>query len=414
MKSKTILWLALALSGGLLSCSTAIERPTEISNFPDGGTYISEIHMIDVRNGWAWSSRGTEDSDLLLHTTDGGRTWQDRTPRALPYVSEGSCFLDSQIAWVSTLDRKTDVGGLLRTTNGGKTWSVLIRQGTAAYGGFTEMSGLHFSNARDGVARVADGSAGSTWFRFFETHNGGKDWQPIAIIPPGASYAPPGAAIGISDIAPESLGYCPPANVVITHGDLDDEKPKDAIRISLSTNLGESWRDLRLPLPSEKYREGLVECDTPVFLDDKNGWLPAHIVKYGGGYTFKWNVLAFYITRDRGETWRPRPGIIEGGTNLVGGYGQYDMVSSRDIFVCNGTNLSVTHDGARTWRTIRPNIDFDRTSSRGGVLQIDFVEATHGWAALYDTVDDSHNKYYLYKTSDGGKTWTELPLRISR
>ncbi len=162
------------------------------------------------------------------------------------------------------------------------------------------------------------------------------------------------------------------------------------------------------------YRDGLVECDTPIFLNGKNGWMPVRIVKWNAGHVLAWNVLAFYTTDDGGETWTPRPGIIEGGTNFVGSYRQLDLVSGRDIFVCNGANLCVTHDGAESWRTIKPDIDLDRASSHGGVLQIDFVDATHGWAVVYDTFKDfPHEKYYVYKTSDGGATWMELPLRIA-
>jgi photosystem II stability/assembly factor-like uncharacterized protein len=418
MKPKPILCLALVLSGCLIGYSTVNVRPVAMSNTTAVGTYISEIHMIDARNGWAWSS-GDEYSNLLqntllLHTSDGGQTWQDRTPRTFPYTTEGSCFLNSQTAWVSTLDRKTHGGGLLHTTDGGKSWSVLIKQGTASYGCLTGDSNCHFFNVNDGVANTADYSAGSVDVCFYETHDGGKNWKPVVIIPPGGRYPNerPGT-IGLSDINPESMGYCPPVNVVITHGDMDDEQPKDAVRLSITTNLGTMWRDVNLPLPSEKYRDGLVECDDPVFLDGKNGWLPVRILKRNADESVAWNVLAFFATDDGGETWTSRPGIIEGGTNFVGSYRQLDIVSVKDIFVCNGANLYVTHDGAKNWREIKPNIDFDRTSSHGGVLQIDFVDAAHAWAVVYDTFNDCpHDKYYLYKTSDGGTTWAELPLKI--
>lgn len=408
-----MLCLVLVLGGGLIGCSTVNERPAGMSNATAVGTYISEIHMIDGKNGWAWSG-GIEGSNLLLHTSNGGRTWQDRTPRTFPYTTEGSYFLNSQTAWVSTLDRKTYGGGLLHTTDGGKSWTVLIKQGTASYGCLTENSDCHFFNANDGVANTADYSAGSVHVCFYETHDGGKNWKPVVIIPPGGRYLNerPGT-IGLSDITPETMGYCPPGNAVITHGDMDDEQPKDAVHLSITTNLGKMWRDVNLPLPSEKYRDGLVECDAPIFLNGKNGWLPVRILKRNADESVAWNVLAFFATDDGGETWTPRPGIIEGGANFVGSYRQLDIVSVRDIFVCNGANLCVTRDGAQSWQTITPNIDFDRTFSHGGVLQIDFVDSMHGWAVVYDTFKDfPHEKYYFYKTSDGGKHWMVLPLKI--
>jgi len=95
------------------------------------------------------------------------------------------------------------------------------------------------------------------------------------------------------------------------------------------------------------------------------------------------------------------PTAIECITNSLAGRGQFDIVSARDIFVCNGANLYVTHDAAKSWQTIKPNIDFDRTSSHGEVYRIDFVDARHGWAVIYDNFP--HPKYYLYETSDAGQ-----------
>jgi photosystem II stability/assembly factor-like uncharacterized protein len=412
MKPKLVLGLALVLNSGLFGCSTLTERPAEISNAGDKADYISEIHMVDAGNGWAWSG-GVEGRHLLLHTSDGGRTWMDRTPRAFPYIADGSCFLNSQTAWVSTLDRKNYVGGLLRTTDGGKSWSVLIRQGTASYGCFTENSTSRFFNAHHGVANTADYSAGSVDVCFYKTDNGGKDWKPVVIIPPGGSYAnePPGT-IGLSDIAPETVGYCPPENVVITHGDMDDEKPKDAVRLSVSTNLGKQWHDLSLPLPSQKYREGFVGCGTPVFIDEKNGWLPVHIARRNTDETVAWNVMAFYATHDGGETWSPRSGIIDGGTNQ---FGQFDTVSSKDIFVRCGASLFVTHDGAQSWQIITPDIDLGLEGAKRYVTQMDFVDVNHGWMIISDNTQFSPGgNCMLYKTSNGGTTWTQLPLKFLR
>ena len=82
--------------------------------------------MLDATNGWAWSN-GLAGQQLLLRTSNGGQTWREVTPRAFPYLEFGGWFLDSQTAWVSTLDRKTYDGGLLHTADGGKSWSVLAQ-----------------------------------------------------------------------------------------------------------------------------------------------------------------------------------------------------------------------------------------------------------------------------------------------
>jgi photosystem II stability/assembly factor-like uncharacterized protein len=412
MKSKLILCLALVLSGGLfVGCAVVKEHSASISNPTGAENFISDIQMLDASNGWAQT--GDPDDFRVLHTTDGGQTWSDVTPRPLPAkvwdcVFPKCHFPKPQMAWISYYDKKTC---LLLTTNGGKSWLPWKPLGTFdndIHNYFLGYVSCRFLNASDGLADSIDGSAGSTWHIFFETHDGGLTWKPVR-----PDDQEPSATIGVSDINPDRMGFYPPANVIIAHGDMDDEKPKDAVRLSISTNLGQSWRDVSLPLPSEKYREGLVVPEEPVFLDARHVWLPAHIIKENANGSLAWNVLVFYATDDGGWTWTPRPGMVEFGTNHIGDERQLDIVSARDIFVCDGPDLYVTHNGAQSWQTIKPNIDFDRMSSNGGVAQIDFVDATHGWAVHYDTFDRApHDKYYLYKTSDGGANWVKLPLKI--
>ena len=80
-----------------------------------------------------------------------------------------------------------------------------------------------------------------------------------------------------------------------------------------------------------------------------------------------------------------------------------------------GPNLYVTHNGARSWRTIKPNVDFglEGAKSRRDVSRMDFVDATHGWILISDNHSFApYGKCPLYRTSDGGSTWTELPLKI--
>ena len=115
------------------------------------------------------------------------------------------------------------------------------------------------------------------------------------------------------------------------------------------------------------------------------------------------------------STWTARPGILEHASSYTqwSFAGQFDVVSLRDVFVRGGPNLYVTSDGARSWRTVKPNIDFGLEGSKWDVSRMDFVDTTHGWILIYDNVNDSpYGHHSLYKTSDGGATWTALPLKI--
>jgi photosystem II stability/assembly factor-like uncharacterized protein len=416
MKSKLILCLALVLGGVLFGCSTVSEPPAVVAKRASASeTLILEVRMLDVGNGWALaqSGHGVNFRHLLLHTADGGASWTDGTPHGILDGADikNIYFLDSRHGCVSVCCRKKEGDCLLLTTNGGKSWTQV-----AIPFHITTGLGCHFFNPDHGIASEADGGLGSSYVRFFETHDGGKNWKPVIIIPPDGIPQPtwPPGTIQLCSMCRDTISYYPPTNVIITHGDMGDEQPKGIVRLSISTNLGESWRDLNLPLPSEKYHDGLVACEPPVFLDNKHGWLPAHIVKENANNTVAWNVMVFYTTDDGGQTWTPKPGIIEGNTRSFGGERQINFVPAKNVFLHGGAHLYVTHNGAKSWQTIKPNIDFDRTISNGGVSQIDFVDARHGWAVIYDTFNYfPFDKYYLYKTSDGGATWMELPLKIA-
>ena len=374
---------------------------------------ISEIHMIDASNGWAWS--GGVGVNLLLRTSNGGQTWRDVTPRAFPYLEYGGWFLDSQTAWVATLDRKTYAGGLLRTADGGESWSVLVKEGAAPFKCLTaEGSRCEFFNANHAVARTADYGLGSVHVRFFETQDGGMTWTPVIIASPYPDNNLPPGTIHLCNLCGDGISYYPPTKVIITQGDQGDEQPKAAVRLSLSMNLGKSWRDLRLPVP-EKYPDGLATPLSPVFFDDKEGLLAAHILKRNSDDTLAYSVLVFYATDDGGSTWTARPGIIElkSERNLWSFRSHVGVVSLKDVFVRGGPNLYVTSDGARSWRTLKLNIEFGLEGSEWDVSRMDFVDATHGWIVISDHRRFApYGKYCLFRTSDGGPTWTELPLKI--
>ena len=78
-----------------------------------------------------------------------------------------------------------------------------------------------------------------------------------------------------------------------------------------------------------------------------------------------------------------------------------------------GISVDFTRDGAKTWHTVRPDINLGAEGSRRDVTQMNFVDARHGWIVISDnTAFSPYGKCLIYRTSDGGKTWTEAPLRI--
>jgi photosystem II stability/assembly factor-like uncharacterized protein len=387
----------LAQSPAILGASAA---PTS-GGTSQASNWISEIRMLSPSNGWAWTS-GTDGSNWLLRTVDAGRTWRDRTPRKFSFTARGSCFLDSEIAWVFTVDTSTEQVGLLRTTDGGKSWMPLLAPGKDLMG----VASCHFADANHGVVTLIDGGLGSAYYNYYETYNGGATWKPVALNARTRDPNPavPRGTFRLCTLSGDTIAYHPPSKVIIAYADMPDERPSGVLRLSLSTNLGATWRDIRLQLP-DRYREGWIRPAFSVFFGDQRGLLPVFI-KLSRGNTYG-RVLVFYSTADGGNVWTTRLGVVgfKEPRSGVGG-SDFDVVSVDDAFVQSGDNLYVTHDGAQTWQVIDPRIHLGQQGAGDG-SQLDFVDASCGWWLFRNLAQTG-----LYSTTDGGATWTKVAYRI--
>ena len=65
------------------------------------------------------------DSGRVLHTTDGGQTFETKR---LPYLANAMHWIDRQEAYIACQN-----GRVMRTTNGGDTWLLIGSAGSAAY-----------------------------------------------------------------------------------------------------------------------------------------------------------------------------------------------------------------------------------------------------------------------------------------
>jgi photosystem II stability/assembly factor-like uncharacterized protein len=80
-----------------------------------------------------------------------------------------------------------------------------------------------------------------------------------------------------------------------------------------------------------------------------------------------------------------------------------DIISPRDAFVPCGNNLCATHDSAKTWQTLKSNLNFSSADGIEYVAQYKFVSSTMGWAITMVGARSA-----LWKTVDGGVTWNKL------
>lgn len=135
-------------------------------------------------------------STQVLHTADGGRTWQRATIQ-MPFPRQLS-FVDAQHGWLLAAVRSdggaAEPAGVFRTADGGKTWANVS---TALFSDTTPPGQLPYGGQKSGI-RFLDGSTGwvtgsvplanLAWL--YVTHDGGSTWQQQALpMPPGLPSA---------------------------------------------------------------------------------------------------------------------------------------------------------------------------------------------------------------------------------
>ena len=347
---------------------TVTVAPPTLSAPVSSAPAFTTLRMTDAANGWAITDSG------VVRTNDGGMTWHDVTPSSVTKLGFGTTyyFLDSNHGWVVSGDPTNPSGGTLyRTRDGGATW-----QSNAVDFSF---GNLAFVSASNGWMMASLGVAvGSNAVAIFQTTDGGQTWKQTYINDPtqpnAASTLPLG---GLKDgITPVDMKNAWVGGVVYTPGEVYLYQTQDG---------GQTWKLQSVPTPSG-YDQAQFETVGPQFLTAQDAFMPVHISTQNGV------MMAIYYSHDGGMNWALTPTMIPSG-------GSMNFVSANDGFVWNGSEFYVTHDGAKTWTTVSPGISFG-----DNFAGMDFVSTEIGFVLTNDVTGTR----VLYKTTDGGATWTVI------
>jgi photosystem II stability/assembly factor-like uncharacterized protein len=101
-----------------------------------------------------------------------------------------------------------------------------------------------------------------------------------------------------------------------------------------------------------------------------------------------------YVTGNGGKTWTASP------LPTAAPFGSPDFITPTTGWVTDGQRLYATRDGGRHWTTIAPNVSLYQT-------MLDFVSGQVGFAV------SANWSPYLLATTDGGHTWTHIPVRVT-
>lgn len=328
---------------------------------------LTQFQFVNENDGWGLTE------SKIVRTGDGGLTWHETAPPVSAQFGYAPFFvLDSLTAWILIPSDDYLAGTVFRTSDGGSSW-------TSSAVPFAYAS-LQFLDARNGFALAAlDAGAGSQVVALYHTTDAGANWTRAFTNDPNQ--------FGSNDSLPlggQKFGF---AFLDTERGWVGGSAPRDNyIYLYRTTDGGATWRETNLKLPAG-YESAQAGNAGPRFFSASDGILIVNLVLPSEPGL----ATVVYRTGDAGETWTPGQVIPYGRPA--------HFFSASGGAAWGGGAFHVTRDAGQTWSRVTPDQDF---SALLGSFQ--FVNPLIGWAL---TVNEASNSS-LYKTADGGATWTLL------
>ena len=323
---------------------------------------LRTFQMVDAQHGWAASDH------LVLRTSDGGRTWEDATPKDVPSDVDPSfqvTAVSPQAAWMIVPDKEDfRKGTLYRTSDGGQTW----QSAAVPFGG----GWVQFQDEAHAVLMADRGvAAGSQGVDLYQTDDAGATWNLISHVDPqnpsdqGIPFGGNKSGVTFRDS---------------THGWVTGFMPVDGgVYLYATRDGGKTWQPVQLDLPAG-WQQAQIESKPPVFFGTQDGILTLRASANVGQ-------LVLFVTHDGGDTWQ--------ATTTLQASGMVSIPSATDVIVWDGAMLHYSLDAGQTWQERTPNLDLSQS-----LIALQFVDRNTGWALSQEASGTR-----LYRTTDGGATW---------
>jgi photosystem II stability/assembly factor-like uncharacterized protein len=330
--------------------------------------------------------------DHVFVTADAGAHWRDVTPApvlaasstiGMGLVGTGAFFLDATTGWVafpSGYPTSGDISGcttvtVMRTADGGQTWatvSVAVPQELSC-----RIDAVQFIDGSHGWVSLDQRTGNSSEDTLIGTSDGGATWRLLFSTGIGGS--------GTLHFLNASDGWR-------GAGDLD--VPPSLLEVTHDG--GSTWQDV----PPGTFGNGSA-ISLPGFFTTQDGVLASMTCVTDAYGDCAAATLNFYGTHDGGATWSllaqfPQP--APSSCNDNGFPPLYLALYAQHVWVACEGELYATTNGGQTW-SARPTTGFIPTRD---LQDLQFVSDSVGWGYAHST--------FILRTTDGGSTWTQVPL----
>ncbi len=354
----------------------------------------------DPKDGFA------SDGSLLQRTTNAGGSWTTVDSNVHLGVASGLDFLTTEEGWAV-------VGGnLLRTTDGGRTWTPLSQtasRGTPAPLGSTSSASGGSGTGAAGALSLASirmvsaqvGWATEALGQVLRTMDGGSTW--LDVTPAAPAPTGKGGCATAFQSAQDAWLACP------------DGTPAAGsvwkLTVWRTTDGGANWSAAVVPTVfTAADTTGSMEALSLGTSDGVHGWLMAQ-----PGHTMNTEPGELLGTGDGGKTWSLLAETGSSGSLPFGGSVAFQ--GALDGWLAGGKVSTVpdqlyrTLDGGRTWRAVSLPMPSGRQETQAVVTTPTFFSATQGLLPVWF---QGRASVYLYRTQDGGRTWSHTtPARGS-
>ncbi len=177
----------------------------------------------------------------------------------------------------------------------------------------------------------------------------------------------------------------------MNHGWIGGDIPmNDYFYFYATTDGGANWSlETDIVLPAG-FTNSFEEVRQPIFVGGTAGYLPVRVLTDTSD-----TYLLIYRTDDGGQTWIYQGSVQDGRA--------VDFDAPTSGWIAGGMSLYRSTDSGVTWSAM----SLSGIPATEYFLKVDFVDGQYGW--VLTTPDDSTwTPLNLYRTEDGGVTWTQL------